>query len=160
MEQHTRKGLLEELSSLLTQGNAHVPFEAACANVPAELLNKPVPELPYTVWQLAEHIRIAQWDIVEFCLNPGHISPPWPDGYWPRPDTAVAEATWQATLAQIQEDRSRFLKLLHDPRQDLLAPLAHGTGQTLLREALLIADHTAYHTGQIILVRRLLKNWE
>lgn len=160
MEQSTRKGLVEELRTVLTQGNAHVTFADACTDVPTGLLQQPVPGLPYTVWQLAEHIRIAQWDILEFCLNPAHVSPPWPEGYWPSPTDTADEAAWQATLAHIQQDRDRFIELLEDPTQDLLAPLPHGTGQTLLREALLIADHTAYHTGQIILVRRLLKDWD
>ncbi|RPD47889.1 DinB family protein [Hymenobacter sediminis] len=159
MEQSTREGIVKELSELLTKGNAHVTFEEACADVPAELLNQRVPDLPYTLWELAEHIRIAQWDIVEFCLSPEHKSPKWPDEYWPAPEQQAQEADWQHTLHQIQEDRERFLALLQDPAQDLLAPLPHGTGQTLLREALLIGDHTAYHTGQIILLRRLLKNW-
>lgn len=160
MEPSTREGMIKELRELLTQGNAHVTLEEACAAVPAELLNQRVPDLPYTLWQLAEHVRIAQWDIVEFCRNPEHQSPKWPDEYWPAPDQQAQLADWQRTLRQIQEDRERFLALLHDPAHDLLAPLPHGTGQTLLREALLIADHTAYHTGQVILVRRLLKNWE
>jgi uncharacterized damage-inducible protein DinB len=160
MDQRTRKGIVEELSSLLTQGNAHVTLAEACADIPAELLNEPVPELPYTLWQLAEHLRIAQWDILEFCRNPKHESPPWPEGYWPGPEETADEARWQATLRQLEHDRTQFIELLQKADQDLLAPLPHGTGQTLLREALLIADHNAYHTGQIILVRRLLKNWE
>ncbi|MBX0289093.1 DinB family protein [Hymenobacter sp. HSC-4F20] len=160
MEPHTREGIVKELSELLTQGNAHVTLAEACANVPAHLLNEHVPDLPYTLWQLAEHIRIAQWDIVEFCLNPEHESPQWPEGYWPAPDAQGDETGWQQTLAHISQDQKRFLELLRDPAQDLLAPLPHGSGQTLLREALLIGDHTAYHTGQIILVRRLLNNWE
>ncbi|SNR60917.1 DinB family protein [Hymenobacter mucosus] len=160
MDQNIREGIVKELVALLTQGNAHVTFTDACANIPVALVNKRVPELPYTVWQLAEHIRIAQWDIVEFCISAEHHSPAWPAGYWPAPETAVDEAAWHSTLAQIAADRDRFVALLHDPNQELLAPLPHGTGQTLLREALLIGDHTAYHTGQIILVRRLLHNWE
>lgn len=145
---------------MLVQGNAHVPLEEACADVPQELLNQSVPGLPYTTWQLAEHIRIDQWDIVEFCINPNHVSPKWPDEYWPSPETQVDDARWQATLTQIRQDRDRFIAFLHDPAQNLFAPFPHGTGQTLFREALLIADHNAYHTGQIILVRRLLNDWE
>ena len=160
MDQHTREGIIKELSALLKKGNAHVTFEEATADVPAELLNQPVPELPYTLWQLTEHIRIAQWDILEFCLSAAHQSPPWPAGYWPAPDEPADAPQWRSTLAQIRHDRARFLALLRDPARDLLQPLPHGTGQTLLREALLIADHTAYHTGQIILLRRLLGNWQ
>ncbi|TGE06308.1 DinB family protein [Hymenobacter fodinae] len=160
MDQHTRTGIVKELTELLTKGNAHVTFEEACADISVEHLNQHVPGLPYTVWQLAEHIRIAQWDIVEFCINPEHQSPKWPDEYWPAPDATTDETSWQHTLTQIRQDRDRFLDLLQDPEQDLLAPLPHGTGQTLLREAFLIADHAAYHTGQIILVRRLLQDWD
>ncbi|QNH63668.1 DinB family protein [Hymenobacter sediminicola] len=160
MDPTTRQRLVYELQELLTKGNAHVPFEDACTDVPAELLNKQVPGLPYTIWQVAEHVRIAQWDIVEFCLHAHHESPKWPEGYWPAPHESASSARWQATLAHIRQDRTRFLALLNDETQDLLAPLAHGTGQTLLREAHLIADHAAYHTGQIILLRRLLHDWE
>lgn len=159
MEAQTREPLVEELVQLLEKGNAHVPFAEACADVPASLLNKPVEGLPYTLWQLAEHIRIAQWDIVEFCLDPAHKSPKWPDEYWPDANQPADQARWEACLAQIEQDRARFISLLRNPDQDLLKPFAHGTGQNLLREAFLIADHTAYHTGQIILLRRLLHNW-
>jgi hypothetical protein len=158
MDTTTRKALVKELCELLTKGNAHVPLEDACSDVPLRLVNEPVPDLPYTIWQLVEHIRIAQWDIVEFCLNPEHKSPKWPDEYWPGPGTVDA-AGWKSALAKIRQDRERFIALLQDETQDLLAPFPHGTGQNLLREAFLIADHAAYHTGQIILVRRLLSNW-
>jgi len=159
MEKQTREPLVEELIQLLEKGNAHVPFAEACADVPLELLNKPVPGLPYTIWQLAEHVRIAQWDIVEFCIDPAHQSPKWPDEYWPDQTMSVDQQRWESTLSQVEKDKHRFIALLHDPKHDLLKPLAHGTGQSIFREALLIADHTAYHTGQIILVRRLLHNW-
>ncbi|MBC6989593.1 DinB family protein [Hymenobacter sp. BT491] len=159
MNQPDRECLLKELQHLLEGGNAHVPFEEACADVPPALLNQTVPELPYTLWQLAEHIRIAQWDIVEFCINPAHVSPKWPDEYWPAPDAQGDAASWAATLTQIREEQERFLTLISDPAQDLFAALPHGTGQNLFREAVLIADHSAYHTGQIILLRRLLRNW-
>lgn len=160
MDQRTRTGIVDELSSLLTQGNAHVTLTEACADIPLALLNQPVPDLPYTLWQLAEHLRIAQWDILEFCRNPQHVSPPWPEGYCPGPEETADEARWQTTLRQLEQDRTQFIELLQDTDQDLLSPLPHGTGQTLLREALLIADHNAYHTGQIIFVRRLLNNWK
>nr|WP_230688112.1 DinB family protein [Hymenobacter jeongseonensis] len=144
---------------MLTQGNAHVTFEEACADLTPEIWNQHVPHAPYSIWQLAEHIRIAQWDIVEFSLGEKHESPDWPAGYWPARDATADKQQWQGTLAQIQADRQRFIDLLHDEKTNLLAPIPHGTGQTILREAMLIADHTAYHTGEIILVRRLLSNW-
>ena len=160
MENNTRNQLVEELIFLLEKGNAHVSFEEACAGISPTLLNQAVPGLPYTIWQLTEHVRIAQWDIVEFCINPAHQSPQWPDEYWPPKEEQVDEKRWQATLARIAADRNRFVGLLRDASLDLFAPFGHGTGQSLYREALLIADHGAYHTGQIILLRRLLHDWE
>ena len=160
MEKQTRETLVAELTSLLTQGNAHVPFEEACADLTPALWNQYVPAAPHTIWQLVEHVRIAQLDIVEFCLDAGHESPEWPGGYWPAPAATADETAWQVTLAQIARDQERFIALLHHPATDLLTPLPHGSGQTILREALLIADHAAYHTGQIVLVRRLLGAWE
>ena len=160
MDRPNQKGLVAELTSLLTKGNAHVTFEEACANLKPAQWNQHVPDMPYTIWQLAEHVRIAQWDIVEFCLEPRHESPKWPEGYWPAPDATADEDQWQDTLVRIRQDRQRFLHLLHAPGTNLLAPLPHGTGQTILREALLIADHNAYHTGEIVLVRRLLHAWK
>ncbi|HEX8657275.1 MAG TPA: DinB family protein [Hymenobacter sp.] len=160
MDTATRQGIVAELLSLLTEGNAHVTFEEACANLTPEIWNQRVPELPYTIWQLVEHVRIAQWDILEFCLDPNYHSPEWPAGYWPAKDATADEAAFHVTLSQISADRQRFIDLLHAPGTDLLAPLPHGTGQTIFREALLIGDHTAHHTGQIILMRRLLQDWE
>ena len=159
MDQQTREALVAQLTQLLTAGNAHATFEQAVADLPAPLRNQAVPDVPYTIWHLVEHVRIARWDIVEFCLDPAHESPKWPEGYWPDKSLAVDEAGWQAALAQIQHDRQRFIALLENPTTDLFQPLPHGDGQNLLREALLIADHTSYHTGEIVLVRRLLHAW-
>ncbi|RZK21947.1 MAG: DinB family protein [Hymenobacter sp.] len=160
MDQPTRAALVTELTKLLTAGQAHATFEQAVADLPAPLRNQAVPDVPYTIWQLAEHIRIAQWDIVEFCINPAHESPKWPEGYWPDKARPVDEAGWQATLSQIKHDQQRFIALLENPLTDLFAPLPHGDGQNIFREALLIGDHLAYHTGEIILVRRLLHAWQ
>ncbi|WP_310391427.1 DinB family protein [Hymenobacter sp.] len=159
MDNATNQGLVAELISLLEDGNAHVTFEDACADLTPAQWNQRLPDAPYTIWQLAEHVRIAQWDILEFCLDPKHESPAWPAGYWPAHDATADEEVWQATLAQIRTDRQRFIELLQADDTDLLAPLPHGTGQTILREALLIGDHASYHTGEIILVRRLLHAW-
>jgi hypothetical protein len=159
MDQSTRAALVAELTQLLTAGNAHATFDQALADLPAPLRNQAVPEVPYTIWHLVEHLRIAQWDIVEFCLDPAHKSPEWPKGYWPAKDSTVDEAGWQATLAQLKHDQQRFIDLLENPATDLFKPLPHGDGQNILREALLIGDHGAYHTGEIILIRRLLKAW-
>ncbi|MBF9143056.1 DinB family protein [Hymenobacter properus] len=160
MDRPDQKVMLAELTSLLTKGNAHATFEDACAGLMPDIWNRHVPEVPYTIWQLVEHVRIAQWDIVEFCFEPKHESPKWPDGYWPAPDATADEEQWQETLDHIRQNRQRFLHLIHAPGTDLLAKIPHGDGQTLLREAMLIADHNAYHTGEIILIRRLLKAWK
>ncbi|MDU0370791.1 DinB family protein [Hymenobacter endophyticus] len=160
MDQPIKQGIVTELISLLTEGNAHVTFEEACAGLTPAHWNQHVPEVPYTIWQLVEHVRIAQWDIVEFSLGAGHTSPDWPTGYWPAASATADETTWQHTLEQIQADRQRFIALLQSPTTNLLAPIRHGDGQTLLREAMLIGDHTAYHTGEIVLIRRLLHAWK
>ena len=156
MTQPTRAALIAELTALLDGGNAHVTFAQALADLPAALRNQPVPGVPYTIWHLVEHLRIAQEDIVEFCVNPQHVSPEWPAGYWPAANATVDEAGWQAALHAIAHDQQRFIDLLNDPATDFFAPLAHGDGQNILREALLIGDHASYHIGQLVLLRRLL----
>ena len=158
MEESTKASLVAELISLLTEANAHATLEDACAGLTPESWNQHVQEVPYTIWQLVEHLRIAQWDILEFSLGAQHESPEWPAGYWPAKDATANEQQWQATLDHIHADRQRFIDLLHDDETDLLAPIPHGTGQTILREAMLIADHNAYHIGQIILLHRLLND--
>jgi uncharacterized damage-inducible protein DinB len=155
-----QKNTVSVLKELLKGGNAHATTEQALAKLPADLRGK-VPEgLPYSIWQLAEHIRITQWDILEFSRNPKHLSPKWPDEYWPKETGPASEAAWKKTLAEITEDKKAFIALLEAPDADLLKPFAHGDGQNLLREALLIADHTSYHTGEILVIRRLLGAWD
>lgn len=159
MDQPTRAALVAELTALLAGGNAHATFAQALADLPAPLRNQAVPGVPYTIWHLVEHLRIAQADILEFCVNPQYVALAWPADYWPAKDSAVDEAGWQAALHAIAHDQQQFIDLLHDPATDFFRPLAHGDGQNILREALLIGDHAAYHTGEIILLRRLLKAW-
>jgi len=159
MDQPTRAALVTELTKLLTAGNAHATFEQAIADLPAPLRNQAVPDVPYTIWHLVEHIRIAQADILEFCLNPHYVAPEWPASYWPDKALAVDDAGWQAALTAIRHDQQQFIDLLEDPATDLFTPLPHGDGQNIFREALLIGDHAAYHTGEIILIRRLLGAW-
>ena len=159
MNSQTRTALVAELTALLAGGQAHVTFEHAVAELPAPLRNQGVPGSPYTIWQLVEHLRIAQADILEFCLNPAYVALDWPAAYWPDPAAPVNEADWQAALAAIEADQQQFIDLLHDPATDLFTPLAHGNGQNILREALLIGDHNSYHTGEIVLLRKLLGAW-
>lgn len=150
----------EQLVQLLTGSNAHQPFEEAIKDLPVSLRGVKPDKLPYTIWQLVDHIRIAQWDILEYSRDPNHQSPPWPDGYWPKEVAPPDDAAWEQAIEQIRRDRDAFVDLLHDSNRDLYAPFAHGNGQNLLREALLIADHTAYHVGEIIIIRRLLDAWK
>lgn len=151
--------VVEQLIALVTQGNAHITFEESVANIPFDILGVKPQNLPYSIWQLAEHIKIAQWDILEFSRNAHHTSPKWPEEYWPTEDGPANEEAWQKTLDQIQSDKMEFITLLTAEGADLYTPFEYGDGQNLLREAMLIADHTSYHTGQIILIRRLLNNW-
>lgn len=156
MDQQTRTALVAELTQFLTAGQAHATFEQAIADLPAPLRNQAVPDVPYTIWHLVEHLRIAQADILEFCLNPNYVALDWPAAYWPAKTLAVDEAGWQATLTAIRHDQQQFIALLENPATDLFTPLPHGDGQNIFREALLIGDHAAYHTGEIVLLRRLL----
>ena len=116
--------------------------------------------LPYSVWRLLEHMRIAQRDILEFSRNPKHVSPEWPDGYWPQGDAPPDDAAWDRSIKAFRADLKAVEELVTDPSTDLFARIPHGDGQTILREALLVADHNAYHLGQIVAVRRLLGAWK
>lgn len=151
--------IIKELITLLKKGNAHVPFPEAVNGLPAELRGKKVHNLPYTIWQLVEHLRITQWDIVEFCISGEHQSPEWPKGYWTEHKKDVTGKEWETSLKQIKHDQERFFKLLEEGRENLFVPFPYGSGQTLFREAVLIADHNAYHTGEILVLRRLLNSW-
>ncbi len=154
------KTLREHLIDLLGGGGAHLDFDKAIAGLPAELRGGRPPNVPHTPWRLLEHLRIAQWDILEFTRNPRHVSPPWPEGYWPDGDAPPDDDAWDRSLAAFETDLQAMQDLVADPATDLFAPLPHGDGQTVLREALLVADHNAYHLGQLVVVRRLLGDWE
>jgi uncharacterized damage-inducible protein DinB len=144
---------------LLRGGGAHVHFDEVIAGFPAHLRNKKVYDLPYTAWQLLEHMRIAQWDILEFSRNPEHVSPNFPEGYWPSNEGDPDEKAWNNSVQVFRAELGAMQELAQDPDVDILAPIAHGSGQTILREALLLADHNAYHLGQMIVLRRLLGCW-
>jgi hypothetical protein len=152
--------LREHLLYLLRGGGAHLDFEKAIAGLPPTLRGVRPEGLPYSPWRLLEHLRIAQWDILRFCIDPRHVSPPWPEGYWPEGDAPPDAAAWDRSVAAFRADLQQMMQLVSDPATDLFTPLPHGQGQTLLREALLTADHNAYHLGQLIVVRRLLNAWE
>lgn len=156
----TDASLREHLVDLVSASGAHVDFEDAVADLPADCRGTRPAGLPYSPWELVEHMRLAQWDIVEFSRGPGHDSPPWPDGYWPADPHPPDDRSWQRSIRVFQRDREQMIELVRDPNRDLHEPFEWGDGQTLLREALLVADHTAYHVGQLIVVRRLLGAWD
>lgn len=148
--------LREHLVRLLTKRQAHIGWEDVVTDFPVEHRGSKPDGAPHTPWQLLEHMRIAQWDILEFSRNPDHASPDFPDGYWPGSDAPPNETAWQSSIDAFRSDLQAMVALVEDPRIDLLAPIPHGDGQTILREAMLLADHNAYHLGQLVLVKRLL----
>jgi DinB family protein len=153
--------LREQLSRLLVWEDAHVGFDAAVDGIPAELRGKCPANLPYSPWQLVEHLRATQHDILEFCRNPDYRELKWPDDYWPQ--SAVppsAASSWDESIRQFRQDRKTLQQLAADPQVDLAARIPHGDGQTYLRELVLAADHAAYHIGELIVVRRLLGIWK
>jgi hypothetical protein len=156
----TDKILRKHLIKLLEGGDAHATFDDAVADLPAALQGKISEGAEHSPWQLLEHLRIAQWDIVEFAINQKHKSPKWPEGYWPKTAEPPDKKAWHKSVEAFRSDMKRFIKLLEDDSTDLFAKIPHGDGQSILRQALLAADHNSYHLGQLILVRRLLGAWK
>ncbi len=154
------KALRQHILYFLRGGGAHLDFEKVVAGLPAKLRGAKPKGLPYTAWRLLEHMRIAQWDILEFSRNPKHVSPEFAEGYWPASDSPPSAAAWEASVKRFRSDLAAMQELVKDPSTDLLAPIPHGKGQTILREALLVADHNAYHLGQFVVLRRLLGVWK
>ena len=154
------RSLREHLRKLLIGRQAHVRSEEALAGVPFNLQGARPEGAEHTPWQVLEHLRIAQWDILEFSRDPGHVSPSFPEGYWPETSMPPDEHAWGERCDRFKKDLIDMVDLVSDARQDLVAPFPHGTGQTLLREALLIADHNAYHLGEAVLLRRMLGCWK
>jgi hypothetical protein len=154
------KALRQHVVTLLSGKGAHVDFRRAVVRIYPKFRGAYLDGLPHSLWELVEHIRIAQWDILEFCRNPKHVSPKWPEGYWPKRGEQPSEKAWDASIRRCVRDLNAFKKLVLNPKTDLFAKIPHGDGQTILREALLAADHTAYHTGQIVLVRSAFGIWE
>lgn len=151
--------LREHLIDLLGGGNAHLDFQKAVADLPVELRGAKPPGLPHSPWRLIEHMRIAQWDILRFSIDPDHVSPEFPAGYWPEGDAPPNPEAWDRSIAAFQQDLQAVMDLVANPKTDLFKPLSHSQGHTILREALLVADHNAYHLGQLVTVRRLLGTW-
>ncbi len=154
------QALRKQLVYLLNGGGAHLDFERAVAGLPAALRGANVDDIPHTPWRLLEHLRICQWDILEFSRNPEHVSPDFPRGYWPDGDEPPDPAAWDRSVQAFRDDLQAMIELVSDPAADLFALIPHGEGQTILREALLVADHNAYHLGQLVLLRRCLGAWD
>lgn len=153
------RALREQLLSLLTGSNAHTDFDHAVEGLPAELRGKRPKGAEHSPWEMLEHLRIAQWDIVEFSQNPGHKSPDFPNGYWPAKQAPADDKAWSESVRAFRKDLKSMCDLVADESTDLFARIPHGDGQTILRQALLVADHNSYHLGQLVLLRRLLGAW-
>jgi len=151
--------LREQLTALLQGGNAHMTFAQAIADFPPEYHNLHPSNVEYSFWHLLEHIRIAQWDILRFIVDPGHTSPDWPRGYWPPPTTQATETEWDETVSSFEQDMTQLLAIVHDPATDFHGQIAHAPGYTILREILLVADHNAYHIGEFGILRQIVGAW-
>jgi|SRR5579859_545558 len=155
------KPLQEHLINLLSFQGAHLGFDEAVRGLARALRGKKLKNAPHTAWQLVEHLRIAQWDILEFCRNPNHVSPKWPEGYWPSSNAPPSDAAWKKSISAFRQDLSEMRELVENADEKKLhARIPHGNGQTLLREALLLADHNSYHLGQLVLLRKMLGSWK
>lgn len=153
------KVLRDYLGRALSWHEAHVDWKKAVTGIPVKDRGKRPKGAEHSPWELLEHMRLATWDILEFSRDPKHVSPDWPAGYWPKKPAPPNAAAWEKSVKALEHDLEEMRKLVNDPKTDLPAPIEGGSGQTVLREALLIADHNAYHLGQLVLVRRLLGCW-
>jgi hypothetical protein len=160
MTKNHEPSLRKHLVDLLAGGNAHAKFEDAVKGLPPKLRGAKPAKFPHSPWMLLEHLRLGQWDILEFSRDAKHVSPNWPSGYWPMTGTPPTPAAWNKSVAQFQRDLKALQKLVANPKTDLFARIPWGNGQTILREALLVADHNAYHIAQLVDVRRMLGSWK
>lgn len=152
--------LREHLKNLLSMEGAHIGWKAAFTGIPAKLRGVRPKGIPHSTWEQLEHMRIAQWDILEFSRDAKHVSPKWPAGYWPKTAAPPSAAAWDKSLKAFAHSLEEMTNLVLDPKTDLFARIPHGTGQTILREALIVADHNSYHLGQVLDLRRLLDAWK
>ena len=160
MAQDPHASLRQHLVELLIGGHAHAKFEDAIEGLPADLRGAKPANFPHSSWMILEHLRITQWDILEFSRNQKHESPKWPEGYWPEAEAPPTASAWTKSVEQFQSDLKAMQELVKNPKTDLFAKIPWGGGQTILREALLVADHNSYHVAQIVDVRRLLGAWK
>jgi hypothetical protein len=149
----------EQLTQLLRGGNAHLSFGDAVKSFPIEFINTRPPNVPYSSWHLLEHLRLAQWDILEFMRDPEHVSPKWPDGYWPPEDSVADEKEWKKTVDAFGADLEALMRIAQNQAIDLQAEIPHAPGYTYLREILLVADHNAYHIGEFSILRQIMGTW-
>jgi len=154
------EALRAQLARMLDWQDAHASFDAAVEGMPANMQGVRPAGLPYSAWELLEHLRFTQWDILEFCRNPAYAEPRWPDDYWPASFAPPRPESWDESVATFRADREALKEMAADTTLDLFAAIPHGSGQTYLREVLLVADHNAYHVGQIVAVRKLLGVWK
>ena len=152
--------LRQHLLYLLSGGGAHAKFDDVIKNLPLKLRGEKPANFPHSPWMLLEHMRLAQWDILEFSRQAKHVSPAWPDGYWPKTEAPPNADAWDKSVRDFRADLKAMQELVENPKTDLFARIPWGDGQTILREALLVADHNAYHLGQLVDVRRLLGAWK
>ena len=156
---HSDQVVREQLLALLNGGNTHMSFEQAVADFPAEHFNTTPPNVAYTPWHILEHIRIAQWDILEFIRNPDHVSPQWPSGYWPHPEETVNQDQWERTISLFLSNLGSLRDIVTDPDVDLYAPIPHAADYTIFREILVVSDHNAYHIGEFAILRQVMGTW-
>jgi hypothetical protein len=151
--------LRDQLVTLLRGGNAHMPFAEAVADFPAEHINTRPPNVPYTFWHLIEHLRITQMDILDYLTNADYHEPAWPDEYWPAFDQQATKGEWDASVAAFQRDLEAIVAIVADEKTDLLSAVPSNDEHTILREALIVADHNAYHVGELGILRQIARAW-
>jgi len=149
--------LRQELVGLLEGGRAHATFEDAVEGLPLEIRGATLPGAAHTPWQVLEHLRLAQWDILEFCRNPSHESPSWPEGYWPKEQAPPTKTAWNESVKRFLEDRAAFTAWIQNPSTDLFAPVPNEDGPSLLHQVVITAQHNSYHLGQLLMLRRALE---
>jgi hypothetical protein len=149
----------EQLLHLLRGGNAHMSFDQAIEGYPMDRINERFPEGEYSAWGLLEHLRIAQWDILDFIRNPNYRYMEWPKDYWPEPSRQATDADWQETVEGFHRDALELQRIVEDEGTDLYARIPHGTGQNILREILVVCDHNAYHIGEFAIMRQVMGTW-